>query len=180
MAVKLQGGDQVKNKAFWQPCQPPASYFPGDVTADVGSIPGRQPLAWPHRHLWNCLCSGRRWYPSLHQGQTKPVGPVTVTALRFLGLRFTNKSHIRDSGASSGETEWGEHFHNRLTTPLPKKAGCVHQKLHVSKETKHQPLPPAQNKKCAWKKQKKTPETTELSSCYLKMAPQIFQRITKT
>lgn len=38
-AVKLQGGAQVKNKAFWQPCQPPASYFPGDVTTDVGLYP---------------------------------------------------------------------------------------------------------------------------------------------
>lgn len=122
-AVKLQGGDQVKNKAFWQPCQPPASYFPGDVTADVGSIPGRQPVAQPHRHQWNCLYSGRRRHPSLHQSQTKPVEPVTVTALRFLGLRFTNKSHIRDSRGSSGETEWEEHFHSRLTTPLPKKPG---------------------------------------------------------
>lgn len=38
VAVKLQGGDQVKNKAFWQPCQLPA-YFPGDVTTDVGLYP---------------------------------------------------------------------------------------------------------------------------------------------
>lgn len=35
---KLQGRDRVKNKAFWQPCQPPA-YFPGDVTTDVGLSP---------------------------------------------------------------------------------------------------------------------------------------------
>lgn len=35
---KLQGRDRVKNKAFWQPCQPPA-YFPGDVTTDVGLYP---------------------------------------------------------------------------------------------------------------------------------------------
>lgn len=57
--VKLQGGDRVKNKAFWQPCQPPASYFPDDVSADVGLYPGRrQLLAQWHHYLWNYMCSG--------------------------------------------------------------------------------------------------------------------------
>lgn len=78
------------------------------------------------------------------------------------------------------ETEWGEQFQWRLTTLLPKKARRNSSKLQVSKETQHQPLPPPSKQKVCTEETKNTPGTTEVSSCHLKTAAQIFQRISKT
>lgn len=89
------------------------------------------------------------------------------------------KSHQRQPW-QLWETEWGEQFHWRLTTPLPKKARRNSSKLQVSKETQHQTLPPPSKQKVCTEETKNTPGTTEVSSCHLKTAAQIFQRISKT
>lgn len=116
-----------------------------------GSIPGRQLLAQSHHHLWNYMCSGIIWHLFSNQGETKPVGSVMVT-----GLRFINKSHIREGRSSSGKQNGDRIFSVGWQFPCPKKALRIDQKLWEFPRRWHNTslsLHP-QNKKYARKKAK--------------------------
>lgn len=102
-AVKLQGVDQVKNKAFWQPCQPPASYFPSDVITDVGLYSWASAFGSVPPTTYRTACALVEY--SFHF-QTEARGNLlgqSVAGLSFPGLRYINKSHIREGRSSYGQ-----------------------------------------------------------------------------
>lgn len=112
VAVKLQGGEQVKNKAFWQPCQPPA-YFPGDVTTDVGLSPwvsafGSVPPPPMELHMpWQNTAS-----------IFKPRRDKTCW-VSYGDWFKVHKNHIRDSHSSSGKQNGNKIFTVGKNLPCP-------------------------------------------------------------
>lgn len=141
-----------------------------------GSIPGRQPLAWPQRHLWKRQVFSRIEHLVLKPRRDKTCWVSPRDWIKLLQFKVhKQKSHQKAAVAL------GYNFPPELTASLPGKAERIHQELcsQGNKQTPASASTPKMKGFQGRKEEKKMSETTEVNSGHPKMAAQIFQTISK-
>lgn len=154
---------KLNTRLLWQPRQPLASHFPGDVSTDVGLCPWAFSLAQTDHHLWNYMCSSGK---QSRLFQDKTCWASHSEWLRLLWCKVhTQASHY-----------WRCNFHRRLTISLPRRKGWIYHLLYSQDDTMSA-CTVTPKTKGQQERTRKLPEATGFNSCHLEMPAQMFQRI---